>query len=116
MSQPDIFSRTTRRRFRDRAFASDHDARWLTRFVADELVDRLRITNRQFERVLIIGNDGGDLQQQIGASESVVFVADPGFRGAATARGVQCDEDRLPFADASFDLVIASSGLDTGFF
>jgi SAM-dependent methyltransferase len=109
----DIFSRTTRRRFRDRSFTSDHDARWLARFIADELVDRLRITKRQFDRVLIIGNDGGDLQRQIAASGSVIFVADTGFRSAATARGVQCDEDRLPFADASFDLVLASSGLDT---
>jgi SAM-dependent methyltransferase len=113
MMPPDIFSRTTRRRFRDRAFASDHDARWLTRFIVDELVDRLRITKRQFDRVLILGNDCGDLQQQIAASGSVMFVADPGFKSALNARGVQCDEDRLPFADASFDLVLAPGGLDT---
>ncbi len=113
MMQPDIFSRTTRRRFRDRAFLGDDDSRWLTRFITTELVDRLSITRRRFDRVLIIGNDGGDLQRQIMANGSVAFVADPSFRCAARASGVQCDEDRLPFADASFDLVLAPSGLDT---
>lgn len=113
MNQPDIFSRTARRRFRDRAIMSDHDSRWLTRFITTELADRLSLINRQFDRVLIIGNDGGDLQRLLAPSGSLTFVADPCFRGAANANGVQCDEDRLPFADASFDLVLAPGGLDT---
>jgi NADH dehydrogenase [ubiquinone] 1 alpha subcomplex assembly factor 5 len=113
MIQPDIFSRMTRRRFRDRAFASDYDSRWLTRFITTELVDRLSMIKRDFDRVLIIGNDGGDLQGVIASSGALTLVADPSFRGAASANGVQCDEDRLPFADASFDLVLAPSGLDT---
>jgi NADH dehydrogenase [ubiquinone] 1 alpha subcomplex assembly factor 5 len=113
MIQPDIFSRATRRRFRDRAFASDYDSRWLTRFIVTELLERLNVTKRDFDRVLIIGNDGGDLKRRIAPSGSLTFVADPCFRGAANANGVQCDEDRLPFADASFDLVLAAGGLDT---
>jgi NADH dehydrogenase [ubiquinone] 1 alpha subcomplex assembly factor 5 len=113
MMQPEIFSRITRRRFRDRAFVSDDDSRWLTRFIAAELADRLGVTNRQFNRVLIIGNDGGNLQRQIAPSGAVTLIADSGFNGAASAMGVQCDEDRLPFADASFDLVLAPGGLDT---
>lgn len=113
MIQPDIFSRTARRRFRDRAVTSDEDNRWLTRFIATELADRLSVTNRRFNRVLIIGNDGGDLQRQIMPNGSAAFIADPGLRGAASGIGVQCDEDRLPFADASFDLVLAPGGLDT---
>jgi NADH dehydrogenase [ubiquinone] 1 alpha subcomplex assembly factor 5 len=113
MRQPDIFSRTTRRRFRDRAILSDYDSRWLIRFITTELVDRLGVIKRRFDRVLIIGNDGGDLQQLIAPSGALTFVADPGFYGAAKAGGVQCDEDRLPFADASFDLVLVPGGLDT---
>jgi NADH dehydrogenase [ubiquinone] 1 alpha subcomplex assembly factor 5 len=111
MTQLDIFSRMTRRRFRDRAFTSDYDSRWLTRFITTELVDRLSVIKRNFDHVLIIGNDGGVLQEVIASSGSLALVADPCFRGAAT--GVQCDEDRLPFADASFDLVLAPGGLDT---
>ena len=113
MTQTDIFSRATRRRFRDRTFISDHDSRWLTRLITNELVDRLDVIHRQFERVLIIGNDGGDLQRLITPSGSLTLIADPSFRGAASAHGVQCDEDRLPFADASFDLVLVPGGLDT---
>lgn len=113
MTQIDIFSRATRRRFRDRAFMSDHDSRWLTRFITNELVERLDVIPRQFDRVLIIGNNGGDLQRLIAPNGSLTLFADPSFRGAASAHGVQCDEDRLPFADASFDLVLVPGGLDT---
>jgi NADH dehydrogenase [ubiquinone] 1 alpha subcomplex assembly factor 5 len=113
MIQPDIFSRATRRRFRNRAFASDYDSRWLTRLITTELVDRLSVIKRDFDRVLIIGNDGGELQRLIAPSGSLTHVADPSVRGAANSNGVQCDEDRLPFADTSFDLVLAPGGLDT---
>ncbi len=37
---------------------------------------------------------------------------DPGFAFARAARGVQGDEDRLPFADRSFDLVVSVGVLD----
>ena len=37
---------------------------------------------------------------------------DPGYRFAKAAGGVQGDEDRLPFADASFDLVVSAGVLD----
>lgn len=111
--QPDIFSRVTRRRFRDRAFASDYESRWLSRFIEAELADRLNMMNRHFDRVLIIGNNDGDLRDQIALNQSLTIVADPSFRGAEDAGGVQCDEDRLPFADASFDLILVPGGLDT---
>ena len=113
MTEPDIFSRATRRRFRDRAFASDDDSRWLTRFMMTELVDRLELIKRKFDRVLIIGNNCGDLQKLISPSGSLTLIADPSFYGAANGNGVQCDEDRLPFANASFDLVLVLGGLDT---
>jgi NADH dehydrogenase [ubiquinone] 1 alpha subcomplex assembly factor 5 len=113
MTQADIFSRATRRRFRDRAFTSDPDDRWLTRMMAAELADRLGAIRRRFERVLIIGNDSSELRKLIAPHGSYTLLADTGFRGAAAAFGVQCDEDRLPFANASFDLVLAPGGLDT---
>jgi SAM-dependent methyltransferase len=112
MIQPDIFSRVTRRRFRERAVISDYESRWLTRFIVTELFERLTWVNRHFDRILIIGNDGGDLRSMIMAVDrSLTVIADPGFCGALG--GVQCDEDRLPFADASFDLVLVPGGLDT---
>lgn len=37
---------------------------------------------------------------------------DPGFRFAAMCGGVQCEEDQLPFAVGSFDLVVSAGVLD----
>jgi SAM-dependent methyltransferase len=39
--------------------------------------------------------------------------ADPGFLFARASAGVQCDEDRLPFADGSFDLVLSVGLFDS---
>lgn len=41
-----------------------------------------------------------------------VTAADAGALNAARSDGVQCDEDRLPFAPGSFDLIMAAGGLD----
>ena len=38
---------------------------------------------------------------------------DPGFAFARAAQGVQADEDRLPFADGAFDLVVSVGVLDS---
>jgi NADH dehydrogenase [ubiquinone] 1 alpha subcomplex assembly factor 5 len=113
MTQSDIFSRATRRRFSDRAFTSSPEDRWLTRLIAVELADRLGAINRSFERVLIIGDDGGELQNLIVPNGLFTVIADSGFKSVAAIAGVQCDEDRLPFADTSFDLILAPRGLDT---
>ena len=113
MMQPDIFSRATRRRFRDRTLLSDYEDRWINHFITTELFDRIQLADRSFDRTLIIGNDGGDLHRQLTQGGAKALIADPGFQGACAAMGVQCDEDRLPFADASFDLVLAPGGLDS---
>jgi NADH dehydrogenase [ubiquinone] 1 alpha subcomplex assembly factor 5 len=113
MIQADIFSRNVRRRFRDRAFSSDAADRWLIQFMAQELIERVSIINRRFGRVLIIGNDGGTLRQSLAASGAMVVIADTSFTGACGTCAVQCDEDRLPFANGSFDLVLAPGGLDS---
>ena len=41
------------------------------------------------------------------------MTADAGFAFAAASGGVQCDEDRLPFADGAFDLIVSVGALDT---
>src|SRR3546814_9297368 len=71
-----------------------------------ELLVRLGTVNRRFARALDLGAADGALGRQLPV-DSVVS-ADAGFRFAHALRGVQCDEDRLPFADASFDLVISA--------
>jgi SAM-dependent methyltransferase len=112
MSVPEIFDRRRRRIRRDRAAArfANHD--FLHARMADELIDRLDSVQRRFTRALDLGCLDGRVGQALRARSIGVFSADPGFRFAGAAGGVQCDEDRLPFADANFDLVIACGGLD----
>lgn len=113
MEQPDIFDRATRRLRRDRAarLFADHD--FLIDHMAGELAERLASVKREFERVLILGSHDGRYAAMFAAPGRMIVCADPGFGFAVASDGVQCDEDRLPFADASFDLVIAIGGLDS---
>ena len=109
MSAPEIFDRTLRRRRRDRAapdFAA-HD--FLHRFMAEGVAERLGMVARDFIDRLEIGSAVG-LEHPPGAR---VARLDPGFHFGRTAGGVQADEDRLPFADAAFDLVASVGVLDS---
>ena len=110
---PEIFDRRLRRirrdvaapRFADHAFVRDH--------ILDGLLDRLDVVKRTFARALDLGCADGAASRALRARGMTVFSADPGAAFARAARGVQCDEDRLPFADASFDLIVSAGGLDT---
>lgn len=63
-------------------------------------------------RILIVGQDFGALPASLLAGASVTR-CDPGQRDGWPQGGLRCDEDRLPFAPASFDLVLAGGTLDT---
>lgn len=105
------FDRALRRLRRDRAAKSGSDARYLHRRAADELLDRLDLVARNFGDALDLGCGDGYLGNRLAARGLRVVSADA---GALFARaGVQCDEDRLPFASASFDLVMSVGTLDT---
>jgi SAM-dependent methyltransferase len=112
-SRPDIFDRARRARHRDRmlpAFAA-HD--FLYRAMLDELLDRLGDVQRDLPEALVIGCPDGSAKAALEAMGKRVACADPGFLAARSAHGVQVDEDALPFADDSFDLVIACGTLDS---
>jgi SAM-dependent methyltransferase len=112
-SRPDIFDRARRARHRDRmlpAFAA-HD--FLYRAMLDELLDRLGDVQRDLPEALVIGCPDGSAKATLEAMGKRVACADPGFLAARSAQGVQVDEDALPFADDSFDLVIACGTLDS---
>jgi len=81
--------------------------------MADELLERLAAVTRPFNRALVIGCADGALPARLRATGIDCTATDAGFRFAAGARGVQSDEDRLPFADASFDLVLSAGVLDS---
>jgi len=106
------FDRRLRRLRRDRA-ARTVDADYLHRRAAAELGERLDLVTRRFERALDLGCGTGAMGDLLAARGIATISADAGAAFAAAARGVQCDEDALPFADGAFDLVVSVGALDT---
>jgi SAM-dependent methyltransferase len=106
------FDRRLRRLRRDRAAASRETA-WLHRRAADELIGRLDLVRRDVRTALDLGCGDLYLTSRLRERGLEVTPADAGRRFALAASGVQCDEDRLPFADQVFDLVVSVGALDT---
>ena len=113
MTQDSPFERRLRRLRRDRAAARFGDADYLHRLVADEIMERLDLVSRDFARALDLGCAGGYLGARLRERGIDVVAADSGLAFAAAADGIVCDEDLLPFADASFDLVVSVGTLDS---
>lgn len=112
-AQDKPFDRSVRRIRRDRAAAQWSQHSFLQTHMVEELIDRLQGVQRKFARALILGFAGDALGSALMAMQIESVTVDSSMRLARTDNGVQCDEDRLPFADASFDLVIAAGTLDT---
>lgn len=109
---PEPFDRARRRARRDRAQPRFAAHAFLADHMAEELLGRLEAVDRRFTRALLIGAHGPTLAA-LQAKGIAVVVADAGHAAARAFGGVQCDEDRLPFADGSFDLVVSVGVLDS---
>jgi SAM-dependent methyltransferase len=107
------FDRNLRRLRRDRAAPRIDEADYLHRHAAEDLLDRLSMVTRPFKEALNLGCADGFLSRQLLAQGIGVVSADAGFRFASQSGGVQCDEDRLPFTDGAFDLVVSVGVLDS---
>ena len=109
MTAPQIFDRAARRRQRDRAAAHYGEYDFIRAAMLDGIAERLASVKRRFGDVLDLGSFDGGFTPPAGAR---VARLDAGYAFAHAAGGVQGDEDRLPFADASFDLVVSAGVLD----
>lgn len=109
MAQPELFNRTRRRLRRDRAASGYDDHAFLRASMLDGLADRLDAVTRSFDTILDLGCFDGGFTAPPGTR---VIRADAGYRFARNAGGIQCDEDRLPFADASIDCIVTAGVLD----
>jgi len=112
---PLIFDRRLIRRRRDRAAMTIDRHDFLFRHVADSFVDRIAFMKRDFARVLVLGARDGGLAARLTetAERKIVVFADLSSRMLRSQQGVRvaCDEEALPFAEASFDLVLAPLSL-----
>ncbi len=117
----EVFDRVQVRRHRDRAAAgpfAEHD--FLFRHAADMLVDRLFDMRRDFPVVADLGGRDGALGRALDGRKGVRLLVgtDPSAamarRAAALRPGATvlvADEEALPLADASFDLIASNLSL-----
>lgn len=116
MASPGIdlpFDRALRRLRRDRAARIADDSRFLLHRAAEELLGRLDFVARPFATALDLGCGDDYLGRKLRERGLAVTSMDAGARFAEGAGGSPGDEDRLPFAPASFDLVVSVGVLDT---
>jgi NADH dehydrogenase [ubiquinone] 1 alpha subcomplex assembly factor 5 len=112
IAPPEIFDRKRRRALRERAGSRDGIS-FMWPLIAEELAERLLDVKRHFGRVLIIGPMAGYAQQILRDRKAEVTFAPLAGSECATPYVDVMTEDRMPFAPASFDLVIAAGTLDS---
>jgi len=110
---PTIFDRRLLRVRRRRARAQGA-ADFLLTQVADDLAARLSMVMRRFERIVDLGTPGDALRRALGAQLAGPVIR-AGDRGTGIAADVGprviADEEALPFADGSLDLVVSALAL-----
>src|SRR5580658_10082500 len=106
-SQAALFDRGAWRLHRDRAATLGVD--FLHNEVADRLIDRLNLVNRDFPVALDLGSRGGGLTRLLAERRGWVqlIAAEPSLDLLRMARGprICADPELSPFRDASLDLV-----------
>ena len=112
MDQMLVFDRAAVRLHRDRAATTVGDVADILRDAAERLLDRLDDTTRVFTRALDIGGRGvvAPILRERGI-ETVSCDLSPAMAALNGGPAVTADEEFLPFAPASFDLIVASLSL-----
>ena len=106
-----VFDRAAVRRHRERAATTVERVAPVLADVAERLLERLDDTTRHFATALDIGGRGV-VAPMLRTRGIATVSCDLSPRMAArNPDGVAADEECLPFADASFDLVVASLAL-----
>lgn len=114
-----IFDRATVRRHRDRAAPLLDEHGFLFAEVADRLADRLDDVLREFPTALDLGCHGGDLAGLLAGRKGIQTIvsadlSEPMAQRAGTLPGslpLVCDEEFLPIAPQSLDLVVSNLSL-----
>lgn len=117
-AQPLLFDRALLRTRLDRAAPDYGSADFLKRRAAQDVVMRLETILRRFAVAVDLGARNGAFSQALAASDAaekidVLFQADLSARMIGTGDGlsVVADEERLPFGDATLDLLVSTLSL-----
>jgi SAM-dependent methyltransferase len=112
---PHIFDRRLIRVRRDRIVASGSAPDFLLARVADDFAERLGIVRREFPRAVSLGAYSGFLAHRLRTLPNVgeIVAVDPSIDCLALSTGlrVAAEEDALPFAAQSLDLVVSGLSL-----
>lgn len=119
MSEPPrLFDRALHRRRLDRAAAGRGRADFLKRRAAEDIVARLGSIRRDFPVAADLGARGGAFAQALGRSDAngkVGLLVEADLSAAMlegrTGARVVADEERLPFAEGSLDLIVSALAL-----
>ncbi len=110
-----IFNRRAHRRHRDRAAGKLDDYDFLLAEVGERLADRLDDVKRTFPLALDLGCHTGSLGRLLGGRGGIktLVQSDLSLAMARRAEGLRlaADEEALPFAAASLDLVLSNLSL-----
>jgi SAM-dependent methyltransferase len=112
-----IFDRTLHAHHRSRAARTFPSYSFLKRAAAEDIALRLSAINRRFPRVLDLGAHDGTLADVLRSDPDTadrigdVFTTDLAPSFVHRPLGIACDEEALPFADGSFDLVVSALSL-----
>lgn len=110
---PILFDRALLRQRRNRAAASLPEYDFLLQRVIDDLLDRVESINRNFERVLVLGGGGvfgSMLETRPSAAAKIGMLVETDIAEKLACHAC-VDEECLPFADESFDLVVSPLAL-----
>lgn len=112
---PVIFDRALLRERQDRAAPrlADHD--FLHRRIAEDVIDRLETILRAFDKAAFIGPGAHLLPHLLtpacGVGGVVTGAYSPAMASLGGAGHIVADEEALPFADGSLDLIVSIMGL-----
>jgi len=110
-----VFDRTAVRRHRDRAAPQWPGYSFLHEETAARLIDRLNDVTREFPRAVDLGGRDGTLARALtgrhGIEHLVTTDLSPAFAAAAPSPSLACDEEFLPFAPQSLDLIVSNLAL-----
>jgi SAM-dependent methyltransferase len=109
---PRLFDRALVRARRARAARQNADSFLLDR-AAEDLDGRLSTVARRFDFALDLGTPGEALRRVLSAKVEQIVACEPNayLRDATLGLRVAADEEALPFADESFDLVVSALAL-----